>query len=76
MTGEPHDPYGDEDLITVTQAAKLLRVLPTELMTAVNAGEVPHYLHLGRLWFSRSELFERLNRSQGPSAAPPRGSGK
>lgn len=70
MSGKPRDPYQDEDLMTVTQAAKFLRVRPAELMTAVNAGEVPHYRLLGRLWFSRSQLFEQLRHIGQPASQP------
>lgn len=52
----------DPDLMTLTQAAKFLRVRPTALMASVRTGEVPFYRRRGRLWFSRSELFARMER--------------
>lgn len=61
-SAEPRDP----DLMTLSQAATFLRVRPTDLMTAIRDGEVPFYRQRGRLWFSRSELVERLRRGAGP----------
>ena len=54
--------HHDPDLMTLTQAATFLRVRPTELMTAVRNGEVPFYRQRSRIWFSRSELVDRLRR--------------
>ncbi len=65
MTGGPLPASPDEDRMTLTQAAKLLRVRPTELMAAVRAGEIPFYEQRGRVWFSQSELFERMRREAG-----------
>lgn len=61
----------DPDLMTITQAAVFLRLTPTELMAATRAGEVPYYEQRGRLWFSRSELFDRMRRLGGPSPYRP-----
>lgn len=54
----------EADLMTFTQAASFLRVPPTELSAAVKLGEVPFYRRRGRIWFSRSELFELMRRRQ------------
>ena len=48
------------DLMTLSQAATFLRVRPTDLMAAVKLGEVPFHQREGRLWFSRGELFQRM----------------
>ena len=50
----------DDDLMTASQAAKFLRVTPTDLRRAVVAGQLPHHWRRGRLWFSRGELLVRL----------------
>ena len=62
MTGGPSSAHHDPDLMTLTQAATFLRVRPTELMSAVRNGEVPFYRQRSRIWFSRSELVDRLRR--------------
>lgn len=62
MSGEQPPPPHNPDLITLTQAAAFLRVGPAELMTAIRDGEVPYYRRRGRIWFSRSELLDRLRR--------------
>jgi len=67
MTGGPSSAHHDPDLMTLTQAATFLRVRPTELMSAVRNGEVPFYRQRSRLWFSRSELVERLRRDANPA---------
>ena len=66
-TDGPRSAHHDPDLMTLTQAATFLRVRPTELMAAVRNGEVPFYRQRGRLWFSRSELVERLRRGASPT---------
>lgn len=60
MSGEQPPEAHDPDLITLSQAAAFLRVRPTELMGAIRNGEVPIYQRRGRIWFSRSELVERM----------------
>ncbi len=67
MTDGPSSAHHDPDLMTLTQAATFLRVRPTELMAAVRNGEVPFYRRRGRIWFSRSELVERLRRAANPA---------
>ena len=58
------DPYGgsgdlhDPDLMTLTQAAKFLRVRPTDLMSAVREGEIPVHQVGRRFWFSRAEVIQ------------------
>ena len=52
--------HGDPDLMTLSQAAKFLRVRPTDLMWAVKSGELPYHQQRGRLWFSRAELLQSL----------------
>lgn len=62
-TGRPGSDR-DPDLLTLSQAAAFLRVGPNELMAAVRLGEVPFYRRRGRIWFSRSELLDRMRRGQ------------
>ena len=61
-TEGPSSAHRDPDLMTLTQAAAFLRVRPTDLMTAVRNGEVPFYRQRSSIWFSRSELVDRLRR--------------
>ena len=53
--------YGDADVMTLTQAAKFLRVTPTDLMNAVRMGHLPTHRIGRRLWFSRAELLQALS---------------
>lgn len=66
--------HGDPDLMTLSQAAKFLRVRPTDMMSAVKSGELPYHQQRGRLWFSRAELLQSLA-TPSPSATkrPPHG---
>jgi excisionase family DNA binding protein len=55
---------GDPDLMTLTQAAKFLRVRPTDLMSAVREGEIPVHQDGRRFWFSRAEVIKAMNNAR------------
>ncbi len=67
MTIDPNDGSADltdADLMTLSQAAKFLRVRPTDLMSAVRAGELPAHQDGRRLWFSRAEVIQAMHNAR------------
>jgi excisionase family DNA binding protein len=67
MSYDPYDGSGDlhdPDLMTLTQAAKFLRVRPTDLMSAVREGEIPVHQAGQRFWFSRAEVIQAMRNAR------------
>lgn len=71
MTGAHPSAARCPDMMTLSQAAAFLRVRPTELVAAARLGEVPFHQREGRLWFSRAELFQRMQNPRADRSAEP-----
>jgi len=71
MTGAHQSGVRCPDLMTLSQAAAFLRVRPAELVAAARLGEVPFHQREGRLWFSRAELFQRMQNPRADRSAEP-----
>jgi excisionase family DNA binding protein len=55
------DSGADTELMSVSEAARFLRVHPRDVLAAAEAGVIPSYTMAGRVLFSRPELLAAMS---------------